>query len=161
MDKKCQKCKVVKSTSEFHKNRAQPDGFAGYCKPCKSDSQNHRQRRYQLSENDYQNLLDSQSNSCSICGTTDSGFKKGAGFAVDHNHNCCPGIYSCGRCVRGLLCNSCNWGLGHFKDNPETLISAVAYLLAHNKCRDQQSNVVSAGATQCAINNLAIQCQRR
>lgn len=140
--KKCQKCKVVKPVSEFHKNRAQSDGFAGYCKPCKSDSQSHRQRRYQLSEEGYQILLKSQNNACSICGTTDPGFKRGAGFAVDHDHSCCPGIYSCGQCVRGLLCNSCNWGLGNFKDNPETLVSAVAYLLAHQ-------NV--GNTTQCVV----------
>jgi Recombination endonuclease VII len=27
---------------------------------------------------------------------------------VDHDHNCCPGAYSCGQCVRGLVCKPCN-----------------------------------------------------
>ena len=39
---------------------------------------------------------------------------------VDHCHET-------GR-IRGLLCNSCNWGLGHLKDNPATLRRLMAYL---------------------------------
>lgn len=27
---------------------------------------------------------------------------------VDHDHACCPGTRSCGLCVRGILCPTCN-----------------------------------------------------
>jgi len=32
---------------------------------------------------------------------------------VDHDHQCCPGSYSCGGCVRGFVCSGCNNAVGH------------------------------------------------
>ncbi len=37
------------------------------------------------------------------------------GFAIDHNHDCCPGGHGCKKCVRGLLCGACNTRLGSFE----------------------------------------------
>jgi hypothetical protein len=63
---------------------------------------------------------------CAICHRTEP---TGNGqWAVDHDHGCCPGEESCGKCVRGILCSMCNHGLGMFEDNLDTLMSAVAYL---------------------------------
>lgn len=59
--------------------------------------------------------------SCMICGSTDR-------LCIDHDHDCCPGPRSCGRCVRGVLCAACNKMLGFAKDDPHTLLSAVRYL---------------------------------
>lgn len=33
-DRICSKCRAVKPSGEFHKNRAQPDGLSHYCRPC-------------------------------------------------------------------------------------------------------------------------------
>lgn len=40
---------------------------------------------------------------------------------VDHDHNCCSGQRSCGKCVRGLACQLCNQGIGQFKDDPDRM----------------------------------------
>lgn len=58
---------------------------------------------------------------CEICGVK-------AHLHVDHDHTCCPGKYSCGKCVSGFLCNNCNNGLGRFKDDPNLLRSAAEYI---------------------------------
>lgn len=35
-------------------------------------------------------------------------FRMARAAMVDHDHDCCPGGWSCGRCVRGLICSECN-----------------------------------------------------
>ena len=65
---------------------------------------------------------------CAICGTTDPNTGKGAAFHVDHDHRCCPGRTSCGKCVRGILCQLCNRIIGMLHDNPEEVEAVLAYL---------------------------------
>ena len=57
-----------------------------------------------------------QNNKCGICKTPLTEMTR----KIDHDHK--TGI------IRGLLCNACNWGLGHFKDNTKFLFNAVTYL---------------------------------
>ena len=74
------------------------------------------QRKYGISLADYDILLNKQDGVCLICGQKDLD----KFLAVDHCHET-------GR-IRGLLCNGCNSGLGHFKDDPELLKRAILYL---------------------------------
>lgn len=62
---------------------------------------------------------------CAICGATEHG---GRDWCVDHDHNCCPGKKSCGKCIRGVLCFGCNVGLGAFRDDADRMALAIAYL---------------------------------
>lgn len=55
---------------------------------------------------------------CDICGVGTDKEK----MAIDHCHT--TGV------IRGLLCERCNHGLGHFKDDPERLREAANYLEA-------------------------------
>lgn len=60
---------------------------------------------------------------CQICGAP------GGGLHIDHAHTCCPERgKSCGGCIRGGLCPTCNVGLGMFGDNVVKLQAAIIYL---------------------------------
>lgn len=74
----------------------------------------------------YEQQLERQEFKCAICPRTEPG---GHGrFHVDHDHACCPGRKSCGKCVRGLLCHGCNVGLGCLQDSSDILCAAISYL---------------------------------
>lgn len=47
---------------------------------------------------------------------------------VDHDHSCCPGQKTCGKCVRGAICSRCNSGLGMFQDGIGAFERAMHYL---------------------------------
>lgn len=85
-------------------------------------------RRYNtgLSDDDFARLLDSQGGVCAICGSPEPG-GKGA-WHIDHDHACCSGRRSCGKCVRGILCTGCNMALGLFHDDVTRLLAAAGYL---------------------------------
>ena len=73
---------------------------------------------------------------CDICKKP---FKNQKDTHVDHDHACCPGWKSCGKCVRGLLCSSCNISLGGFRDSPAVLRRAARYIEGHRS----QGNVAA------------------
>ncbi len=39
--KQCSKCKIVKSITEFHKNKCFLDGLNNQCKPCRKSNPNY------------------------------------------------------------------------------------------------------------------------
>lgn len=79
-------------------------------------------KRKGLTVDDFAALVETQAGCCAIC------TKELVAPHIDHDHQCCPGTRSCGRCVRGLLCASCNHMLGKAYDNPAVLESAATYL---------------------------------
>lgn len=99
-----------------------PDGARG-CKVCNNEGR--RRAMYGTEPEDFLRMLEDQGNCCAICGAAFTGDNRPH---VDHDHSCCPEKKSCGECVRGLLCNSCNNGLGRFKDSVNHLRAAVSYL---------------------------------
>ncbi len=83
-------------------------------------------RQYGLTDAEHAALLVEQRGACAGCGKVPG--PKARQLSVDHDHSCCPGRTSCGRCVRGLLCADCNTTLGNFKDNPEQIRRLADYL---------------------------------
>jgi hypothetical protein len=64
--------------------------------------------RFDISLDEYWERLARQADACDICGTLEPRTRGGRFFAVDHDRDCCPGAKSCGKCVRGIICNRCN-----------------------------------------------------
>jgi len=77
-----------------------------------------REYLYGIKPAEFDALLDSQGGRCAICRTETAGGK--GGWHVDHDH-------ATGR-IRGLLCHGCNIALGYFRDDPDRLRAAMAYL---------------------------------
>jgi len=70
-------------------------------------------KQYGLTQQQYDAMLAEQKGRCAIC-------NEKADLVIDHDHE--------GGAVRGLLCYSCNIGLGFFKDRPVVLAAAAEYL---------------------------------
>lgn len=98
-----------------------------YCTTCSPLLKRIRHlSNYGLSVEQYHEMLEKQNYSCKICRGHEDSFR--VRMSVDHDHSCCAGTKSCGKCVRGLLCSSCNMMLGNAKDNLEILQRAILYL---------------------------------
>jgi len=127
--KYCRKGKHWLPVSNFGPYARSSDGLSYRCLQCASDQ--HRLRRYGLTLERYDEILASQGGGCAICGEQCA---TGRQLAVDHDHGCCavpPSDRTCGKCVRGLLCASCNNALGAFRDSPRLLLIAADYLVKH------------------------------
>lgn len=150
MTKRCSKCKVFKGLNEFYKDKNQKYGVFMYCKVCDDARrkvyqgknpnyaiEKHLRQRFGMSIAKRQEMIDNQRGMCKICQTTDPGSR---GWQIDHDHSCCPGRQkTCGKCIRGLICISCNKGLGDFKDNPDILRKAIQYLESYARKSEEKA----------------------
>jgi len=84
-------------------------------------------KSYGTDETEFFRLHKQQGGLCLICEQPERSVNglsgKTKALAVDHCHT--------SGAVRGLLCSSCNIGLGLFQDSPELLLNAAQYLLRH------------------------------
>jgi hypothetical protein len=84
-----------------------------------------RLSRYHITESQYNKQLELQNNQCAICHKSFEFTKP----QIDHDHKCCSiGGRSCGKCLRGLLCKSCNQILGILNDDLEKVHRLEDYL---------------------------------
>jgi len=154
--KQCSKCKQKLPINDYHKDKSKKDGLREQCKSCRcvhpsgdllkeckacnekfliKENGNKGQLycgivcqryfiKYNINKHEYNELIKKCNNRCTICKqketNTDSKTNKKYSLSVDHCHKTGN--------VRGLLCSSCNNGLGFFKDNIELLNNAINYL---------------------------------
>jgi hypothetical protein len=131
-------CKRWDRPAEYPVNKRFKTGYSPFCAPCELDRQSllketlpkrreqYDARLYNVSGDWRAITLEAQNGSCAICAAT----LALEDTRIDHDHACCP-KKSCGKCVRGLLCNSCNTGLGNFRDDPILLIAAAEYITSY------------------------------
>lgn len=136
----CRVCQQSKSWTEFHRHVTARDGIRSECKVCCAAAQiawrdrnldqvlnNHLVRQFGITLKQFRAIEAEQGGLCAICRRppSEAPFKRrGQGLAarlvVDHDH--------ASGAIRGLLCATCNSGLGNFRDNADALRSAAKYL---------------------------------
>jgi hypothetical protein len=138
----CPDCSTVKPFSEFVRNASSQSGWSAYCKPCHNargkaskdkvggSRTYHLKRRYGISAQDADAMLEAQGGLCAIC-------KVAPAVHVDHDH--ATGA------VRAFLCFNCNGGLGQFKDDPDVLRAAAEYVHFHTLSQRVLSLAATAG----------------
>jgi len=136
MTKVCSVCKTEKPVDDFHKKgkylyskckvcwrEYSKDHYAQNTQYYKDKAKRNRKpiwEQHGLTLEAYTKIAAKSNGLCSICGD--------GATVIDHDHNCCSGPKSCGKCVRGLLCGHCNSMIGFAKDSSDTLIKAAAYV---------------------------------
>ena len=114
---------------ELLPNRAYSRKNASYCIKCSKHKNYERVlRRKGLDIIAYNKLLESQNGVCAICGSPPDKTR----LSVDHDHSCCEGTSNCSKCVRGLLCSSCNTSLGLLKEDITVIQNMLDYLTKTN-----------------------------
>jgi hypothetical protein len=150
--KKCAKCEKIKPIQDFNLRYTNSNSYQSRCKVCVvednklywlanknkmkknykrwiSNNPTHRkdkrlQKMYGITFAQYQTMITAQSGLCAICHKPESATNKRTGeiaeLSVDHCHKTGQ--------IRGLLCQSCNLGIGNLNDDPNLCLSAASYL---------------------------------
>ncbi len=136
--KTCTKCLVEQPVENYWKRSGQP-GLEARCKSCKSQYQKnsyktkdrqwnwHLQKKYGISAVEYAQMILDQDGKCAICGVEVSVER---GQRGDPTRACLDHDHATGQ-NRKILCQTCNTGLGSFKDDIELLQAATTYLQDH------------------------------
>lgn len=109
----CKECSIIKGR-KFREGKLSNESTKGYYRAARL------KERYGMTLEQYDSILSSQGGKCAICSYIPN--ENGEVLAIDHDH-------STGK-IRGLLCRSCNSGLGYFKDNTEVMRKAIIYIKA-------------------------------
>ena len=85
-------------------------------------------RKFGITLDDRAAMLTAQGGGCLLCGEPET---ESVRLHVDHDHDCCPShTHTCGRCIRGLICSTCNAALGLMNDDAHAFAAMLRYLRA-------------------------------
>jgi hypothetical protein len=135
----CKRCEKFLPHTNFGSDKSRISGKSIYCKKCRArlakeqrqkrpaeKSQYDRYRRYGISKEKFDSMMETQENRCAICKTDKPSTAYGI-FYVDHCHKT--------GAIRGLLCHKCNTGIGLLNDDPSILESAILYLQKYDSTK--------------------------
>lgn len=138
---RCTYCKQFKEPDDFAMMKRATHKRSSYCKDCLHDAYTkvrkkkaqykikyQLQKLYGLTLEQYHQMFEDQKGVCSICKQPELARRKDGSkipLHVDHDH--VTGL------VRSLLCQCCNQGLGHFKDNVQLILKAADYISYHQR----------------------------
>lgn len=88
----------------------------------KKEVKRKRLKQYNMTFEDYDNLLIQQNYCCGITGCSNKHSDEDQLY-IDHDHST--------GAVRGLLCSQCNLGLGGLADTEERILAALVYLRSY------------------------------
>jgi len=114
--KRSNKCRSCRNKYALDWGKKNPEKLRGIILRSKLNGWN--ERRHGITPEEYNRMFIEQNGMCAICGVHQSKLNKR--LCIDHDH-------STGK-IRGLLCNHCNFVIGHAHDNPDILMSAIVYL---------------------------------
>ena len=124
----CSGCDVYKPWGAYSRDSRSATGHQAQCKECRSvkGRADHLMNTYGLTVAVWDAMLESQGGRCAICRTdTPGGTHKQ--WAVDHDRD--TGV------VGGLLCFSCNIGIGYLQHDPVILQASIVYIRKRNQLR--------------------------
>lgn len=126
IEKRCRACRKIKPIDEFSLRSSldtlrRPNCKECYCVQRAVHAKGTLEKKYGITESEYQQMLSFQGGVCAICKKRETHRNvKHRELSIDHCHVTGE--------VRGLLCAKCNLGIGHFLDDPELVLSAYEYL---------------------------------
>ena len=127
---RCEECREWNKNAARRARAKNPDYFRKYAREWynlhpQAARRDKVLRKYGITLEQYNSLLAKQGGICAICGKAP---REDGYLSIDHDHACCAGQKSCGKCIRGLLCANCNSILGLANDKHKTLDQASQYL---------------------------------
>jgi hypothetical protein len=89
----------------------------------------YQKQKFNIEHDQREQIRKAQNGVCAICGPWTGYNGATRDLSTDHDHDCCDGPTSCGKCIRGLLCKHCNDLLGRTHDDPRAAIRQAFYLV--------------------------------